>query len=105
MQWSKWKHYPGAMTVMIPRVLIATIAAGTTGILLNIFLICHDRSKPITGLRRILCRGVAKLGINITMIFGWWIWLGHDYLDEEQVNYYEEYLGPRDEQRQYHEDK
>ena len=95
--WSKWKHYPGALTLMWPRFFFILIVTGTTGILLNIFLICHDRSKPITGLRRILCKGTAKLGVNIGMIFGWCIWLGHDYMDLEQVNYYEEYLGPREE--------
>ena len=54
-KWAKWKHYPGAVTLMIPRLLIFFTIIILLGILLNIFLICHDRSRPITGCRKFLC--------------------------------------------------
>ena len=75
--WKKWKLYPGALTLFLPRLIVIAIGATLTGFLLNIWLLCHNRERPITGLRKLLCKVTAKLGLNICMIFGWFTWFRH----------------------------
>ena len=52
--WAKWRHYPGAVTLMFPRILTSFMVFLTMAIVLNIILIGHNRSKPITGVRKVL---------------------------------------------------
>ena len=93
--------YPGAVTIMIPRMIFAFLVASTIAIFLTIFMIGHDRRLHMNAVRSFLCRAVVRIGI---FFFGlaWFTILTWRRLTPEQVGFYEEYLGPVEEQRRYH---
>ena len=93
-KWAKWKHYPGAVTLMIPRFIICMLLLLLLIILLNIFLIGHSRERPITGCRKFLTSSTISLLTNLMCIVSWFTYMGNDRLSLEDVNNYEEYLGP-----------
>ncbi len=100
--WKKWKQYPGAVTLLIPRFIFSILCVIFIAIFLNLWLIGHNRVDSITGCRRMLCVGTVKLFCNLIGIVGLFTYLGNDRLTLEDVNYYEEYLGPIDQQKKYH---
>ena len=97
-KWKKWKLYPGAVTLLIPRAVLAILMALILLIVLNIALIGSDRSRPPNACRRLFIRWTVYIFINAASIFGWFTYLGYGVMTPEQVNYYEEYLGTREEQ-------
>lgn len=42
LEWRKWKLYPGAMVLLIPRMLLLAVLGLVCFLLLKLFLICHD---------------------------------------------------------------
>ena len=72
---------------------------------LNLFLICHDRARPLTGLRLLLCRGLVIFTAQGICIVAFFTYCGHATKTLEQVNFYEEYLGTREQQRAYQTDE
>ena len=48
-RWAKWKYYPGAMTLMIPRFLIGVMLGIILCILIAIALIGQPIDAPIEG--------------------------------------------------------
>jgi len=61
-KWQKWRFYPGAMTIMIPRFLFGVCV--TLFILLpivKIALIGQPMHEPITGCRRVLIRWAYRI--------------------------------------------
>ena len=102
--WVKWKHYPGALTIMIPRMLLVLFILLCLITSLAIFMIGHNRSRPLGGCRKFLCSGALKLFTNLMCVFGWFTYMGYGYLSREDVNNYEEYLGPMEEQNRYQND-
>lgn len=67
-------------------------------ILLNVILIGHDSSRPITGCRYAFLKVIMYVGTNLISIFGFFTYLGHGRMTTDQVNNYEEYLGTPEEQ-------
>jgi len=51
MNWNKFKFYPGAIFLLVPRFLFLVVILFIAVILTKILMIGHDRSKPITGTR------------------------------------------------------
>ena len=94
VHWAKWKHYPGAITLMIPRILISTFSLILLVLCLNIFLIGHNRNKPIVGCRKFLTSNSLKLITSFLCIVGWFTYPSHEEISLEEVNHYIEYLGP-----------
>ena len=45
--WSKWRYYFGAMTLLLPRLILATFSGAVIVLQVNICLIGHDRTKPL----------------------------------------------------------
>lgn len=95
--WKKWKLYPGALILLVPRLIFIFSISLLMVILVNVILICHKDSTPITGCRRFFLRIVLYLGTNLVSMFGWFTYNSHNYMTREQVNKYEEYLGSVDE--------
>mmetsp|Transcript_25563 Transcript_25563/g.31925 ORF Transcript_25563/g.31925 Transcript_25563/m.31925 type:complete len:124 (-) Transcript_25563:674-1045(-) len=91
------------MTFLIPRFLFILSTLTLCSLLLKIWLIGHNKGKPVRGLRRLLCVGTLKVSVKLMGLLGWWTNFSYDRLTLEQVNHYEEYLGPREEQKQYQE--
>ena len=50
-EWKKWKLYPGALTLLIPRLVIGLGLCVFMMLACNVFLIGHDRSKPLNKFR------------------------------------------------------
>lgn len=98
-KWKKWKLYPGALTLLIPRILFVIVIGLLMVLLLNLVLICHDTSRPIRGCRKVLISGIMYIGTNLVSLVGWFTYLGHAYVTESQVDHYEEYLGTVEEQQ------
>mmetsp|Transcript_2521 Transcript_2521/g.3499 ORF Transcript_2521/g.3499 Transcript_2521/m.3499 type:complete len:97 (+) Transcript_2521:192-482(+) len=95
--WKKWKLYPGAVTVLIPRVIWGIFVMLSIAIFLNIILIGHDRQQPLGPIRRTLSRGFIKISVFFLTAFSWWTVLTYRTLTPEQVGFYEEFLGPIEE--------
>jgi len=89
--WSKWKCYPGALTMLLPRILATIFSIVALGVTMNILLIGAPAiEKPLDkGIRKSCLKFWVKLTCNFHCIFGFWA-----YLTYENVNCsYEEYLG------------
>ena len=82
-RWRKWKHYPGAITFLIPRFVVCLGLGLIMTLFIKIWMTCHDRNKPVTGLRKYLCRNTFRFFMFLMGIFGWWKFLGHKYLSKE----------------------
>ena len=91
--WKKWKFYPGAITLLVPRIIFMILSCLILAIGLKLLLIGHDMEKPLTGCRQLLTKGFTKLMGNLMCLFGFFIYCSHGYMTPEQVNHYEEYLG------------
>ena len=46
-KWTKWKFYPGAVTILLPRLLIGIAFAFILLIVVSVLLIGHKRNDPI----------------------------------------------------------
>ena len=97
-RWAKWKFYPGAVTIMLPRLFFGIVMAIVLCLVLKIMLIGQPLKDPIRGCRRVTIRLFFKL-------FAWLFQLVVDFnfvtwktLTMEDVNYYEEWLGPKESQ-------
>ena len=69
--WKKWKLYPGAMTLMLPRLIITTLIAISLLIWLNLFMLGHTEGDPITGCRRSILTFLYKLHVHFQCAIGW----------------------------------
>ena len=97
-KWKKWQFYPGAMTILVPRLIFGAIFGICVVTMVSICLIGHDRSKPIPiGFRKWFLRQVYIFWSTVLSMFTFGTCIKHKYISEEKVNYYEEYLGTREE--------
>ena len=99
--WQKWKLYPGAMTLMIPRILIGTILAINLIIWLKLFMLGHTDGNPIVGCRRAILSFFYKMHVHLQCAFTWFTRVKWQRISSEQVGNYEEYLGTVDQQKHY----
>ena len=97
--WKKWKLYPGAVTLLVPRLLLVIIFCLLMALLLWLALICHDRRRPLSGCRRSIVRAIVYGGTWLISLVGWFTSLSYRRMSRDQVNFYEEYLGSQEEQR------
>merc|ERR1712060_308947 len=99
-KWRKWRFYPGAITLLIPRMICSILAGAIIVLEINICLLCHDKSKPLTNPCRKWCLyWVYNIGARV---LAYLICFAHftscEIISEEDVNYYEEWLGTKEEQ-------
>ena len=52
--WSKPRLYLGAITVLVPRMLLAIVSFVNLLFWLNVFMIGHTEGAPLTGVRKLL---------------------------------------------------
>ena len=97
LEWRKWKLYPGAVTLLIPRLIITVLAVVSLYIWLTICLWGHPKGEPITGCRKTILRNVYKVHTHFVSL-GFFHQLRWVQVPPEQVGFYEEYLGTVDEQ-------
>ena len=97
-KWSRWRFYPGALTIMLPRFFLAVGLGIILLIILKIMLICQPMDQPIRGCRRVIIRWSYKFLTYIFQLFANFCVTTWKHVPREEVNFYEEWLGPLDEQ-------
>ena len=85
------------MTILWPRMILATLTAISLVIWLNIFMLGHTQGAPITGCRKSCLSFFYKLHVHIQCAVGWFTRVKWVRLSQEKVEFYEEYLGTVDE--------
>ncbi len=101
-KWARWKFYPGAMTLCIPRFLAGCVIGILLNIILKVMLIGQEMNEPIRGCRRKVIRGCYRAAAFSFNLFVNFVWMSSKKLTLEDVNYYQEWLGPIDEQQREH---
>ena len=95
-KWQKWKLYPGAVTVLLPRFFIFLILLIAVTIGYQTLKIGRDPEKPLNGMRKFLVHMNVKWLTIFVCFFSYWTHLTWDELSNES---YEEYLGSKEEQK------
>ena len=92
LEWRKWKLYPGAIFLLIPRIICLVVFPLLAFLIIKLLLVCHDHRKPLQGLRKFLVRGAYKFFVRLIGVFVTFTWHTYHYLSERDVDY-SEYLG------------
>jgi len=88
--WAKWKFYPGAMTIMIPRIVIGFSFFVVLLIVVSVLLIGHRSSEPLKpGCRKYLLRLSYTIFAHSLGFITFWTVMRYDYVESN----YEYYLG------------
>lgn len=96
-RWSKWRFYIGSFFLW-PRCFIALTYMAVHCINCKILFLGHDLNTPVTGFRKWLVYWESRWVAWSWMAFPCAVWIDWEYVKPEDVNYYEEYLGTREEQ-------
>ena len=103
-KWQKWKFYPGAMTLLIPRFLIFIGAPIFIYFIVKLVLNGHKQGEPVSSFTAKLFAILAKmLGFVNSLMLGAVVKRKYPTLDD--VNHYQEYLGTKDEQKKFQQEK
>ena len=87
LKWPKWKLYPGAMLLLVPRMLSIVITLLLLTFFLKITLVCHDLDKPLRGCRKTVINFFYKVAARSLGVFGFFTWHTYVILTEEEVDY------------------
>lgn len=99
LTWKKWKLYPGAATILLPRLLFAILALCILMLVLNLLLLGHEPDTPITGLRKRLLTATYKVITHMIAFFSFSSVMTYSIMPAEDVDYYQDYLGTPEEQQ------
>ena len=103
-KWQKWKFYPGAMTLLIPRFLIFIGTPTLCYFPVKLVLIGHKQGEPTSGFAGKACTILAGFtGYVCNLMLGAVVRRKYPTLDD--VNHYQEYLGTKDEQKKFQQEK
>ena len=69
--WQKWKFYPGAVTVMIPRAIFICGSFLALAIIISLLMVCYERRRPLSNPRKIFVHRAFKAYAYMVTIFGW----------------------------------
>lgn len=83
LKWNKWRLYPGAMTLLVPRMLTLPIFFLVNVFTVKIFMCCHDETKPLKGCRKAVIRFAYRLCWRVIGCFSLFTWHSVEYLTEE----------------------
>ena len=92
-RWNKCKFYPGALTLLLPRLIWINCCVVALIGCIKLTLIGHDRDRPMGNFRRHVMIFWYKLYAHLIMFFGVFTVMTHKRLSHEEVGWYEEYLG------------
>ena len=95
-RWYKILFYPGAVTIMLPRLLFGIVLGILLCTIVKICLICQPMDKPIRGCRRVIIRWFYKFFTTLFQLFTNFNFVTWKRLQMQDVNHYAEWLGPRD---------
>lgn len=66
--------------MMLPRLVLLVSLGVCLTLLIKIFMLCHDREKPLNGVRKILCQSTFRFFMFLMGILCWWTYFGNEYL-------------------------
>lgn len=95
-RWHKWMLYPGAMTLLIPRFLWGVLVVLVLCVFVKIGLIGQPMDEPIRGCRSCFVRCCYRVACFLFQFFSNFNFVTWKHLTMDDVNYYEDWLGPRD---------
>ena len=96
--WQKWKFYPGAMTLMLPRILCFIIFPTMASFWLKLLMCGHPSGAPRSGMRKTLVDFNYRFHTFLTSVLACGTILSWKRLSSEDVDNYSEYLGTVEEQ-------
>ena len=82
-KWRKWQFYPGALTLLLPRLLLLGIFGVLLLLMLGISLICYDKTKPMSGCRKWIVRGIYVFWAHTISSLAFWTCARYKYISEE----------------------
>lgn len=92
-KWQKWRLYPGALTIMIPRALLVVLLLTSLLLSINVIMIGVSRGTPITGCRKALLSFAYKFHAHAIALFIFFSLLRYEHVGRAAVDNYEKYLG------------
>lgn len=92
LKWTKWRLYPGAMFLLVPRFTLLTFFFAMKVFTMSILLLCHKEERPLSGCRKCLVTFSLKFWSRLEGVFGFFTWHSYKYLSDDEVDY-SEYLG------------
>ena len=96
-RWSKWRFYIGSFFLW-PRGFIALTYMLVHCLNSKILFLGHDLNTPVTGFRKWLVYLESRWVAWSWMVVPCAVVIDWEYVKPEDVNYYEEFLGTREEQ-------
>lgn len=90
-RWARWKFWPGAVTVFLPRLIFAFIGVICLWLGVVVLLWGHSDGKPLTGCRKCLIRTHYKFWIGF---IGYVTLFAHTRTVYEKNVDYSKWLGP-----------
>ena len=92
-KWKKWYFYPGAITLLVPRMILTTLFFASTSFWVNVTMIGQERNVPISPCRRKCLLFWYKLHSYLIVGVGFFTRLTWERVKDDEVNGYEEYIG------------
>lgn len=94
-EWKKWKFYPGAITLLVPRMLIGISLIIILAGLVKILLLWHPSNAPILGCRKFLIHFCLKVVSFLITTITFFCWMSEKTIDitKTPLGNYSQYLG------------
>ena len=92
LKWKKWKLYPGAMFLLVPRFLLLIVLFVLEVFFIKLFMLCHKDGEALSSFRKCLVKSTLQFFTRLQAVFSFWSWHSYKYLREDEVDY-SEYLG------------
>ena len=89
------------MTFLLPRMILGIIVHVIVLSICGLAMCCKRKEAHLTGCSKCVVRSAHTVGIALIAGIFFLQHLKYEYLSEEQVNYYEEFLGSRQSQLDY----
>jgi hypothetical protein len=70
--WARWKFYPGAITILVPRIMLGMISLIMLTLIVSLLLIGHNINEPLAdGCRKWLIRNTYKVFVSGVAAICW----------------------------------
>ena len=87
-KWQKWRLYPGALTILVPRLFLSVLILLNCVLWLSVFMIGHKKDMPITGCRKRALQFVYKFTVHAIALVGFFCTVHNRSVSLEEVNHY-----------------
>ena len=94
VKWRKIDFYVGAMTIMIPRIILTFMLVAILTLIVSIVLLGQPRDGKLSGGRKTCMKFWYKLTTHLISGGTFFCRLKYQYLTLDDVHFYQEYIGP-----------